>query len=317
MSEKNLPNSTSSELNFEIDNFQNKLIAFEYYITRITLKKKDVTSEERRKHINDNIQFNRYFKEIINIFDYEFTKSDVKYVYEKMKINPDAAIEWPDLFGYRRNDKDKNATTQNSVFSLSSRKRVYDVFKGNKKYRDVIVCMKYIECLDCFFTVTRKGSIIQWTNNLRISASIDIDESIWFTSCNYSLFLKRLLLTGDRTILFWDNRANVSSSSTLILKIPYSSPLCIICFNEKSNHLESIILFGDDEGYFNVMQVSLHDLSHKNQHKIKKSNKISYMDVSKLQRPIVKYKLHSNWINDYSVSNFAILGRFNSGKLEK
>ncbi|XP_078355329.1 LOW QUALITY PROTEIN: WD repeat-containing protein 64-like, partial [Oculina patagonica] len=122
-------------------------------------------------------------------------------------------------------------------------------------------------------------------------------ESSWVTGCGFLPSLRRIAVTSERALSLWDYRAKRKQLTIYQIKPMENSPQCMIYIPWKTESMnEDTILFGDDEGYVNMMTVSSKDLHMKNSTAGKTDSQIVTIEPSKLSYAIQRRKFHDDWV---------------------
>ncbi|KAK3736912.1 hypothetical protein RRG08_000654 [Elysia crispata] len=287
---------------YTVGTFQVKLNKFEELIRDVTYQDAEATPEERRQWITENLRFDQFCEKIRDLFGSDIKNQDLKSIYRKISTNPDAKVDWSELFGYFQAAGDEEEITvgeEISVFMVSKKKRVGEA-AGDKKRRDSVQCLKYIPTLDSYISCSQKGAISVWTGKLRLQSCVDIHEPAWVTGCDYLPGMRRVACCTERSIAIWDNRAKGKTQSLFTVKPIEHSPQCLACLPNTSGSPEDRMLYGDDQGYVNLITILAKDLTMKNSKGDKRgssSNTLSYViEPNKLSKPIVRRKLHDDWV---------------------
>ncbi|GFR67941.1 WD repeat-containing protein 64 [Elysia marginata] len=187
------------------------------------------------ERVKENLRFDQFCEKIRDLFGSDIKNQDLKSIYRKISTNPDAKVDWSELFGYFQAAGDEEEITvgeEISVFMVSKKKRVGEA-AGDKKRRDSVQSLKYIPTLDAYISCSQKGAISVWTGK--------------------SLFT---------------------------VKPIEHSPQCLACLPNTSGSPEDRLLYGDDQGYVNLITILAKDLTMKNSKGDKRgsnSNAIGYV----------------------------------------
>ncbi|XP_041352298.1 WD repeat-containing protein 64-like isoform X2 [Gigantopelta aegis] len=290
--------STSLQRPYTVTSFQHKLDIFEGLIREITYQDSQATPEERRQWITENLRFDQFCEKIRDIFGPDVKNHDLKAIYRKISTNPDAKVDWSELFGYFQSGADEEEITvgeEISVFMVAKRRRVGEA-AGDRKRRDTVQCIKYIQGIDSYLSVSQKGALSIWTNKLRLQSCVDINEAAWATGCDYLPSIRRVACCTERSIVIWDNRAKGKNQHIFSIKPIEHSPQCMVSVPLATSIHEDCILFGDDQGYVNILTVTAKDLTMKNTKGEKKNTHSYVIDPTKLAQPIVRRRLHDDWV---------------------
>ncbi|XP_046579795.1 WD repeat-containing protein 64-like [Haliotis rubra] len=284
---------------YTLGTFQHKLNKFEDLIKDMTYQGAEATPEERRQMIAENLRYDQFCEKIRELFGSDIKNQDLKAVYRKISTNPDAKVDWSELFGYFQSGVEEEEMTvgeEVSVFMVSKRRRIGEA-AGDRKRRDTVQCLKYVPAIDAYVTVSQKGALSIWTNKLRLQACIDINEPAWATGCDYLPVLRRVACCTERSIALWDNRAKGKNQQIFTIKPIEHSPQCMTNIPTSTTPHEDRILFGDDQGYVNLLTISAKDMTMKNSKGEKNNSQNNLIiDPNKMTFPIQRRKLHDDWV---------------------
>ncbi|ELT96575.1 hypothetical protein CAPTEDRAFT_219855 [Capitella teleta] len=280
--------------------FQSRLDEFKELIKELTLQDVEATPEERRQMITENLRFDQFCESIRALFGGDIRNHDLKAIYRKISTNPDAHVDWSELFGYFQSGEEEQEITvgeEVNVFTVTARRRVGDA-AGDKKRRDIVVRIKYIPALDSYLTASQKGSVSLWTTKFRLSSCTDLNESAWATGCDYLPGLRRVIACTERSINIWDSRAKGKNQQIFSIKPIEHSPQCLTWIPRSTSPHEDVVLFGDDQGYVNVLNLHMKDLTIKTTKtgEQTKSSQIIVVEPKRLTYPIRRRKLHDDWV---------------------
>ncbi|KAB1258761.1 WD repeat-containing protein 64 [Camelus dromedarius] len=310
-----------SNLEVQTSNFRTALKGFEKLVERVAAQKRDeraglfiqkegsIARPQRiTKFVRISIQsmtcvpvlcliadatdYDKFYAAVQELFGPEVKNQDVKCFYRKLCNNPEASIDWCEIFGYFASEKDSLTSQmdeENLVFLVSRKQRV--VISGSlplglkvsivpltgSRRRDVIKGIVKVPQLDLLITASQKGLITIFNGQMKVQTSTKITDTSWITGCDYLSQLKRIVATTERTIVVWDYKAQGSSQA---LSLP--GQLC-----------RDDILLGDDGGFVNKFTVNSNDFGLK-QAKYKKKLQSQVLDAKNFKS--VKRKLHNDWV---------------------
>ncbi|ESP02905.1 hypothetical protein LOTGIDRAFT_230398 [Lottia gigantea] len=268
--------------------FQMRLNQFEDLIRDLTYQDAEATAEERRHMITENVRYDQFCEKIREIFGADIKNQDLKATYRKISTNPDAKVDWSELFGYFQSAVEEEEIIvgeEVSVFMVSKRRRVGDA-AGDKKRRDCVQSIKYSPAIDSYIIASQKGAVSVWSSK----------ESVWVTGCDYLPSIRRVAVCTERSIAIWDNRSKGKGENVFIIKPIEHSPQCMIYLPRTTGPHEDTILYGDDQGYINLMIVAAKDLTMKNGKGDKKNSPSYVIEPHKMANPVVRRKLHDDWV---------------------
>lgn len=310
---------SGSERPYTVGSFQNKLTQFQDLMKDITLQDVEATPEEKRQMITENLRYDQFCDAIRQLFGSDIKNQDLKALYRKISTNPDAKVDWSELFGYIQSSAEEMEEImvgeEVSIFTVSKRRRVGEA-AGDKKRRDTVQCIRYVPLLDCYISCSQKGTIALWTSKLRLQSCIDINtchnftaqiepktfrEAAWVTGCDYLPSIRRASCCTERSIIIWDSRSKGKNQHVFAIKPFDHAPQCMISVPKPGAIHEDRILFGDDQGYMNLLTVAAKDLTMKNskggeKKPVKDQNILHVIDPSRLAVPMVRRKVHDDWV---------------------
>ncbi|XP_053404636.1 WD repeat-containing protein 64-like isoform X4 [Mercenaria mercenaria] len=293
-----------SERPYTVGSFQTKLDQFHELMKEITLQDVEATPEEKRQMITENLRYDQFCDAIRQLFGSDIKNQDLKALYRKISTNPDAKVDWSELFGYIQTSAEEAEEImvgeEVSIFTVSKRRRVGEA-AGDKKRRDTVQCLRYVPTLDCYISCSQKGALALWSNKLRLQACIDINEAAWVTGCDYLPSIRRASCCTERSIIIWDNRSKGKNQHVFAIKPFDHSPQCMVSVPKPGAIHEDRILFGDDQGYLNILTVAAKDLTMKNskggeKKPAKDQNILHVIEPNRLTVPMVRRKVHDDWV---------------------
>ncbi|XP_071795581.1 WD repeat-containing protein 64-like isoform X1 [Asterias amurensis] len=278
--------------------FTLKLKQFESYIAELTQQDSEASAEERRQTLNENLRFDVFCDAIRSLFGPDIRSQDLKAIFRKISTNPDAKVDWSELFGYFQSEDeepDQILSEDISVFTVSKKHRIGEA-AGDKKRRDVISAVTHNPNIDIYISASQKGAISVWNSkSLRLQACCDVNETSWVTGIDYLPSLRRVAAATERSICIWDHRAKGKNQSIFSIKPTDNSVQCMTYVPYNTSIHEDSILFGDDLGYVNLLRIAAKDLNTKHA-KVDKRNGNLVIEPATLSYPIQKRKLHDDWV---------------------
>ncbi|XP_027623661.1 WD repeat-containing protein 64, partial [Tupaia chinensis] len=277
----------------EISNFKTALNGFEKLVEQTAAQKRD---ERTGLFIpkEDAIDYDKFYASVQELFGPEVKNQDVKSFYRKLCSNPEASIDWCEIFGYFSSEDDpltSQMDEENLIFLVSRKQRI--VISGSRR-RDVIKCIVKIPQLDLLIAASQKGIITVFNSQMRVQTSTNVTDTSWITGCDYLSQLKRIVATTERTIIVWDYKAQGSSQENYFIIKPMDHCLLCVCVVSLPDQLcRDDILLGDDGGFINRFTVTSEDFGLK-QAKTKKKSQNQVLDSKNFRS--VKRKLHNDWV---------------------
>ncbi|KAB1258765.1 WD repeat-containing protein 64 [Camelus dromedarius] len=294
-----------SNLEVQTSNFRTALKGFEKLVERVAAQKRD---ERAGLFIQkeDATDYDKFYAAVQELFGPEVKNQDVKCFYRKLCNNPEASIDWCEIFGYFASEKDSLTSQmdeENLVFLVSRKQRV--VISGSRR-RDVIKGIVKVPQLDLLITASQKGLITIFNGQMKVQTSTKITDTSWITGCDYLSQLKRIVATTERTIVVWDYKAQGSSQACakrnnqrnwienyFVIKPMDHCLLCVCVVSLPGQLCRDDILLGDDGGFVNKFTVNSNDFGLK-QAKYKKKLQSQVLDAKNFKS--VKRKLHNDWV---------------------
>ncbi|KAM9212062.1 WD repeat-containing protein 64 [Dugong dugon] len=277
----------------QMSNFRTALKGFERLVEHTAAQKRD----ERLglfTQKDDAIDYDKFYGAVKELFGPEVKSQDVKCFYRKLCNNPDASMDWCEIFGYFCSEEDVLASEvdeENLIFLVSRKQRV--VISGSRR-RDVIKSIVKIPQLDLLIAASQKGLITVFNSQMRVQTSTTVMDTSWITGCDYLSQLKRIVATTERTIIVWDYKAQGSSQENYFIIKPMDHCLLCVCVVPLPEQLcRDDILLGDDGGFVNKFTVNSDDFGLK-QAKTKKKLQNQVLDSKNFKS--VKRKLHNDWV---------------------
>ncbi|KAK1171003.1 WD repeat-containing protein 64-like [Acipenser oxyrinchus oxyrinchus] len=289
---------------FSSRTFELCLEQFQLLLTDIARRKSKDQIEKKKNPVAGNTYYDEFCKSVRVLFGYEVRSQDLKSVFKKFNSNPEAPLDWSELFGHYE-ISDENASSEpdeeNTVFLISKRKIIARA-TGDKKRRDQIHSIVKVSDLDLVVTASQKGQISIYNNK----------EALWVTGCDYLANLKRVVIVMDRSIGIWDYRQQKQCQANLFTIKPLDNLLLCVCTVTPSEHLLSdSILIGDNAGFVNLVTISNSDLSSKKSEEKGQAQTLNHIG---LRHPVVRRKLHNDWV--LKVAFFPELNAFGSCSLD-
>ncbi|XP_074077013.1 WD repeat-containing protein 64 [Macrotis lagotis] len=277
----------------EFINFTEALRKFAELVEIVAIQKKEERLGLLVKN-EDTIDYEKFYEAILDLFGPEIKNQDVKRFYRKLSNNPDAPIDWCEIFGYFLSDEDALAfqlDEENLAFLVSRKQRIF--LAGGRK-RDVVKCLIKIPQVDFLIAATQKGSITVFNSQMRVQATINVTDTSWITGCDYLPQLKRIVAVTERTIIIWDHKSQGNSQDNCFVIKPMDHCLLCVCVVPPIDQLcKDDILIGDDDGFVNKFTLNSDDFGFK-QSKNRKKTQSQVLDSKNFKN--VRRKLHNDWI---------------------
>ncbi|XP_058165465.1 WD repeat-containing protein 64 [Dasypus novemcinctus] len=280
-------------LALQISNFKTALKRFGKLVERTAAQKRD---EKLGLFIQreDAIDYDKFYAAVQELFGPDVKNQDVKCFYRKLCNNPNASMDWCEIFGYYCSEEDAIASQmdeENLIFLVSRKERV--IISGSRR-RDVIKCMVKIPQLDLLIAASQKGLITVFNSQMKVQTSTNVTDTSWITGCDYLSQLKRIVATTERTIIVWDYKAQGNTQDNYYIIKPMDHCLLCVCVVTLPDQLcRDDILLGDDGGFVNRYTVNSDDFGLK-QTKAKKKLQNQVLDSKNFKS--VKRKLHNDWV---------------------
>ena len=207
---------------YTVGSFGRKLELFGRFIEEFTHVDEELNPEERRLELQERLTngYEPFCAEIKSLFGADVNSHDVKALFRKIAANPEAEVDWSELFGIGNANPEQTdqllAEEGFSVFTVSKRKYLGDA-GGDKKRRDFIRNITYVPKLDIFISSSEKGVVSQWSSKFRLQGCVDINETSWITGCDYCPGLRKIIITCERSLAIWDHRAKQKQSVSVYL----------------------------------------------------------------------------------------------------
>ncbi|XP_028902963.1 WD repeat-containing protein 64 isoform X3 [Ornithorhynchus anatinus] len=277
----------------ESDDFKRALTEFEKLVEATVVQKKEERLGLLIKN-EDIIDYDKFYQTVRALFGPEVKSQDVKAFYRKISNNPEAPIDWCEIFGYFLQEGDSLTSQldeENFIFLVSRKQRV--VISGGRR-RDVIKSIVKVPQLDFLITASQKGSLMVFNSQMRVQASTNITDTSWITGCDYLPQLKRIVAVTERTIVIWDYKAQGNSQDNYFIIKPMDHCLLCVCVVPGTDQLcRDDILMGDDGGFVNRFALNSDDFGLK-QSKTKKKLQSQVLDAKSFKN--IRRKLHNDWV---------------------
>ncbi|KAI0210520.1 WD repeat-containing protein 64 [Lamellibrachia satsuma] len=270
---------------YTVGTFQRRLREFQELIKELTLQDVEASPDERRQMITENLRYDQFCDSIRALFGNSIRNNDLKAIYRKITTNPDAKVDWSELFGSESEQHELSVGEEVSVFMTTARRRFGDA-AGEKKRRDIVISIKYLPQLDCYLTASQKGAVSLWSSK----------DAAWVTGCDYMPVMRRVAVCTERSLCIWDVRAKGKNQRVFTVKPIEHSPQCLVSIPRSTSPHEDTVMFGDDQGYINILTITTKDLTMKNNKGDRNYSQSCVIDPGKLSYPIKRRKFHDNWV---------------------
>jgi len=282
--------------------FKAKLAKFYQFIKDFTYIDEELNPEERQQLLQSRFTngYTPFLQLVRTLFGNDIQTQDIKAVFRKIATNPDAEVDWGELFGINAGIAEELPeisipNKSQDVFTLDS-KAVAGQAGGDRRSRENIKCITYSQELNIFITVTLHGIACQWSSKFRFKASVDIGESSWVTGCCVLPDLRKIAISTERSIVIWNYRAKGKESNIYHIK-PLDSPQCVTRVPLKNNPgIEDCLIYGDELGYVSLMTLNCNDFQKVG--RVEKDREITnnVIDPAALANPITRRKFHDDWV---------------------
>lgn len=248
--------------------FERRLEKFEELIKDVTLHHLETSTEQKRHLISENLQFDEFSESVRVLFGKDVKNSDIQTIFQKIRTNPDARIDWSEVFGYHDNGTDDDDVfgrrlDRGRVFAIPQRTRIGEA-AGDRKRRDVVVVIKYIPSLDCYVTVSLKGSLAVWrAKNFRLQSCMDVGDKSWVTAGDFLPNVRRMAICQERSISLYDVRVSGKKQEVqrFVVYPLEASVQCAVAVTSVTPTHRDVILYGDDEGHVGMITIDANDLT--------------------------------------------------------
>ncbi|XP_069787105.1 WD repeat-containing protein 64-like isoform X2 [Narcine bancroftii] len=278
---------------FVLPTFKERLDCFHKMMVLMVQNMKD--SENIKKMADfDPMTYDQFYDSVQNLFNYELKTECIRTVYKKINNHLDALVDWTELFGYFPSDG-QNLMKESPIFLLSKRQCI-EQREGERRRRDHIQSIINVPQLDQVVAATQKGIILLYNSQMKLQTYTSIGDISQVSGCDYLSQLKRIVTVTETSIIIWDHKPKTKNQTNFFtLKPMQNIMLCICSVTLSESTGEDNILIGDDAGFVNLLVVGNEDL---NLQKSKDSNALQsqVLDPHLLRRPILRRKLHSEWV---------------------
>jgi hypothetical protein len=131
--------------------------------------------------LKETLRFDQFCDKIRFLFGGEVKNSDLKNIFKKISSNPDANVDWSEIFGYdgsyfnnENSESNLNIMGDNDkfddtlqVFMNSFKFRIGDA-SGDKAKRDIILGVTCASDIESFVTLSQKGFVSVWNNSVKL-----------------------------------------------------------------------------------------------------------------------------------------------------
>ncbi|XP_051867223.1 WD repeat-containing protein 64-like [Pristis pectinata] len=286
---------TSQDLEdlFVLPTFKERVDSFHQMISVMVQNMKD--SENIKKMADfDPMTYDQFYDSVQHLFNGELKNECIKAVFKKINSHLDAIVDWTELFGYFPSEG-QNIMKGTPIFMLSKRRHI-EQREEERRRHDHIQCIINVPQLDQVIAATQKGIILLYNSQLNLQTYTSVGDISPVSGCDYLSQLKRIVTVTETSIIIWDHKPKSKNQTNFFtLKPMQNIMLCICTVTLPENPGEDYILIGDDAGFVNRLIVGTEDL---NLQKSKESNALQsqVLDPHLLRRPILRRKLHSEWV---------------------
>nr|XP_014344351.1 PREDICTED: WD repeat-containing protein 64 [Latimeria chalumnae] len=314
-----MPDDGSSERSklprpFTPTTFRQRLAQFYSMVGELAKRKKaERDMEEKPSAPHEVLRFEQFGESIRNLFGRELKDQDLKSVFKKLSTQPEASLDWSELFGYYTSEHvlvDQEGDEEAPVFRVSKRVTIGNA-AGELKRRDVAQSIVKILKSDFTIVATQKGTISIYNNKMMLQATTTLTDSFWVVGCDYLSHLKRVAVATENSIIVWDHKPkNKNRSNYFTIKPLHHSPLCVCTVTNSENQHQDEILLGDTGGFVSLFTLASEDFKTKHT----KRRTFQTVNPSQFRVPVVKRKLHNDAVE--KVKFFPELNRFGSCSLD-
>ncbi|XP_029449875.1 WD repeat-containing protein 64 [Rhinatrema bivittatum] len=284
---------------FSVDRFEENLELFKTFLDKIIAQKKEERSDSAVKP-QDTIDYEHFYKEVVSLFGDNMNTQEIKTFFRKISSNPEAPIDWSEIFGYFQSEEsilDSQMDEENSVFMVSKRERIENATGGGKKRRDTIQCIVKVPQMEAIITASEKGTL-SWYNNkflqMKMQATINTNEGSWMTGCDFLHQLRRIVAVTERSIVVWDHKClGKNQDNYLSIKPMENCLLCVCTVVTTESQAKDDILIGDDSGFVHLFSIASEELNIKVS-KVKQVLCPAVLDAKNFKK--IRRKLHNDWV---------------------
>ncbi|KAI9325972.1 WD40-repeat-containing domain protein [Zopfochytrium polystomum] len=173
-------------------------------------------------------------------------------LFMKIDANSDGTVDWDEFSTYMMMGQMENHETMNVIDE-----KIRKLISG--PHKDMIKRIDFIAKERKYITVSREGTVCIWSLNLKLQRVINTKEfsqsMSWVAD---SVFMhdhgKLVIITDDRELCIFDV---LSIKPRMIARISQldNNPLCL-AYSPHYDEEGDLILFGDDGGYVNVLNIT-------------------------------------------------------------
>ncbi|XP_069463752.1 WD repeat-containing protein 64 [Ambystoma mexicanum] len=256
------------------------------------LAEKEEETLEPSTLLRDTIDYDTFQNEVKSLFGANVHPQDIKDFYRKISSNPEAHVDWSEIFGYFQSEATCCSQTDEeiSIFTLAKREKIEDATGGGKKRRDRIQSIRKLKHMDALLTASEIGTLALYNGQMKQYACVHVEEDSWITGCDFLHQLKRVIAVTERSIIIWDYKCHSKfQCDHLLIKDLEHCPLCVSVVHPSEQATRDDVLIGDDAGFVNLFTITSEDL------KVKHSKTAVVLDAGQFKR--VRRKLHNDWVS--------------------
>ncbi|XP_067942816.1 WD repeat-containing protein 64-like [Watersipora subatra] len=270
----------------------------------ITLAEIEASPEERRQIMADTLKFDQFCTMLTDLFGRgNIHERDMKALFRKISNNPDACIDWCELFGYKDSgmaaDEDTltSSRAEAEVFATNFRTRA-GAISMEKRRLDSTRSINYCKQLDTYIATSKKGIVTQWDMKLKNIYCTDLPVTSWLIDCTYLVNLKKFVCCTERWLVIWDPKSQPKNMEFYTIG-SFQNAFTSMAIVPTADPLNEMILLGDDKGFILTVCLSAADLVSKHATNIKKSPDGSrttfILSQKNLATPVRRRQVHKGW----------------------
>ncbi|XP_071437190.1 WD repeat-containing protein 64 [Pithys albifrons albifrons] len=274
----------------ELLDFENALEQFQKLVEKMIIQK---TKERSGLYTEDDdkIDYNKFYKTTRTLFGPAVKGHNIQAFFRKT-INNLEKPDWLEIFGCFGAESDglPSQLKESIVFLVSEKKQITD---SVVKRKDMIKGIVKIPHLDFTITASQRGVITIFNNQMKVVATINIEDTSWITGCDFLPQLKYVVAVTESTIIVWDYKSDENKNNCFVIKPMKNCLLCVCTVTMSDQPAKDTILMGDNKGYVYLLTMTSDDFIMK-QYNTENESQFRVLDSENFN--IVKRKLHDDWV---------------------